>query len=90
MSEKYNDKKSYSLFEQSEVEEKYPPIKCTTAWSVEDVHNEREHQGYSKWTDQQAYDWLTSRIVNKTFHEMCLDSGWMVMNTLLMEEREEE
>ena len=66
-------------------EEKYPPIKCTTAWSVEDVHNEREHQGYPKWTDQQAYDWLTSDKIIKVFHEMCLDSGWNVINNFMEE-----
>ena len=64
-------------------EEKYPLDKCTTAWSVEDVHNEREHQGYSKWTDQQAYDFLGTII--KQLHEMCVASGWEVINTFMEE-----
>ena len=66
-----------------ESEKELETVKCTTVWSVQDVHNEREHQGYSKWTDKQARDWLTSDKIIKVFHEMCLDSGWNVINNFM-------
>ena len=35
----------------SDIDEKYPPIKCTTEWGIKDVHAERERQNMSKSTN---------------------------------------
>ena len=61
-------------------EEKYPPIKCTTVWSVEDVHNSREGLDLPKITDKQAYDLLLNS--EKHLHDWCVEYGWVRIEEL--------
>ncbi len=64
-------------------EEKYPPIKCTTEWSVQDVHLYRIEQGYSKWTDEQAINWLHEH--KGYMQEQCVQSGHEIINNFMEE-----
>ncbi len=64
----------------SEVKKEYPSIKCTTEWSVEDVHDSREGLGLPKITDKKAYDLLLKNA--KHLHGWCVENGWVIIDQL--------
>lgn len=61
----------------SEIDKEYPLIKCTTEWSVQDVHNVREGTDLSEWTDKQAYTWLKENAFK--MHDHCVERGWDIL-----------
>ena len=68
------------MSEVKKEEEKYPPIKCTTEWSVEDVHDSRKGLDLPKITDKQAYDLLLKNANH--LHDWCVENGWVIIEEL--------
>ena len=68
------------MSEVKKEEEKYPPIKCRTKWSIEDVHDSREGLGLPKITDEQAYDLLLGSANHLS--DWCVENGWVIIEQL--------
>ena len=46
-------------------------------WGVEDVHVHRKERGYTKWTDEEAENYLES--VEEEIQEAMIEKGWQVL-----------
>jgi len=55
-------------------------------WQIEDVHQHREDMEWSKWTDEQAREWIIGN--EGSIQDRMIEIGWEVIDTLMVEERE--
>lgn len=53
----------------------------TTGWMVADVHQLREVQGWSVWSDDDALIWLQNHV--KYMLEAMISAGWSAMESLM-------
>ena len=53
----------------------------TAGWMVADVHQLREDQGWSVWSDDDAFIWLQSH--EKYMLEAMIRAGWSAMESLM-------
>ena len=53
-------------------------------WQLEDVHQHRENMEWSKWTDEQAREWIIGN--EGRIQDRMVEIGWDVIDTLMIEE----
>jgi len=52
-------------------------------WQLEDVHQHRENMEWSKWTDEQASEWIIGN--EGRIQDRMVEIGWDVIDTLMIE-----
>ena len=67
---------------EKELEKELETVKCTSEWSIEDVHNVREVNDLSEWTDKQAYTWLKENAFK--MHDHCVERGWDILEEAII------